>query len=108
MNYAEAMDFICEAKWVRAKTYENKSPHEYTVIRVGHPLRRYAVEFMKYIFDHGQTEYYDGKPFTVCFIGERKYWCMAKSKEEISYDNFIINRSLIENARTTYGKQEGD
>ncbi len=103
MRLDEAMDFICDARWVRAKTYEKTSPHEYTVIKAGHPLRERAVRFMEYIFDNGEVEYYYGHPFTVCFIGGRKYWCMAKSKEEISDDNFIINRSLFENAYMTYG-----
>lgn len=102
MNQEQAEQFISSAEWTRAKTYEKTSPHEYAVIRVGHPLREQAVDFMNYIFDHGIEELYFGHPFIVCYLGDRKYWVMAKSKEEITDDTYIINRTVPETTHKIY------
>lgn len=102
MNKEQAEQFIESTNWTRAKTYEQTSPHEYTVIKVDHPLREQAVAFMNYIFDNGIEELYFGHPFTVCYIKDRKYWCIAKSKAEISDDNYIINRTVPETTHIIY------
>jgi len=102
MNQKQAEQFISSVEWTRAKTYEKTSPHEYAIVRVGNPLRKQAISFMNYIFDNGVVELYFGHPFTVCYIGDRKYWCMAKSKEEISDDNYIINRTIPETTHKIY------
>ncbi len=102
MNEAEAIRFIESTKWTRAKTYEKTSPHEYTVIHTDNPLREQAVKFMEYIFDHGVVELYFGHPFTVCYIGDRKYWVMVKNKEEISDETDLINRTVPETTHVIY------
>jgi hypothetical protein len=102
MTEQDIRQLIATLKWTFAKTYANKSPHEYVVCKVGEPYRNEVVEFMKYIFDHGETELYFSKPFTVYKIDGRKYWCMAKSKDEISDDNYILNRSMPYNTDTVY------
>ena len=103
MDQEQVKQFINSVKWTRAKTYEKTSPHEYTVIKVEHPLREQAVAFMNFIFDHGVEELYFGHPFIVCYINDRKYWCMAKTKDEISDDNYIINRTTPETTHIIYG-----
>ena len=102
MDEKRAKEFVDSATWTRAKTYEKTSPHEYTVIKVGHPLRNEAVQFMNYIFDNGVEELYFGHPFTVCYFGDRKYWCMVKNKEEISDDTYVINRTVPETTHVIY------
>ena len=102
MNEEEAKQFIKDTEWIFAKTYAKTTPHEYTVIKVGHPLRDRAVAFMKYIFDNGVEEPFFGHPFTVCYIDDRKYWVMAKSKDEISDDNYLINRTTPETTHIIY------
>lgn len=102
MDEKQAKEFIKNTTWMRAKTFEKTSPHEYTIVKTDHPLRKQAVDFMNYIFDHGVVEPYYGRPFTVCYIGDRKYWCMSQSKAEISDDNYIINRTVSETTHKIY------
>jgi hypothetical protein len=98
-----ARTLIANLNWTFAKTYADKSPHEYAVVKVGDPHRDEVVAFMGYIFDHGETEMYFKKPFVVYKLDGRKYWSMAESKAAISNDNYILNRSMTHNADTTYG-----
>ena len=88
---------IASLNWIFAKTYAKKSPHEYAVCKPDEPYRAEVVAFMKHIFDYGKIELYFGHPFTVFTFEGRKYWCMAKSKSEISDDNYILNRSVAHN-----------
>ena len=88
-----ARELISNLKWTFAKTYAKTSPHEYSVVKVGDPYRDEVVSFMKFIFDEGYEEKYYGHPFMVYKLDDRKYWSMAKKKEEINDDNYIINRT---------------
>ena len=102
MTDSEIKQLIASLKWTFAKTYAKKSPHEYAICKAGEPHRDEVVYFMRHIFDNGETELYYGHPFTVYRFDGRKYWCMAKSKEEISDDNYVLNRSMPHNTDTVY------
>ncbi len=102
MNETEIRTLIANLTWTFAKTYAKKSPHEYAVVKVGQAYRDEVVEFMKYIFEHGEKELYFGKPFIVYRIDGRKYWSMARSKDNISGNNYVLNRSMTHNVNTQY------
>ena len=103
MNDEAARALIAKLKWTFAKTYADKSPHEYAVVRVDDPYRDEMVAFMRYIFENGYVEYYYKKPFTFYKIDGRKYWCMAPDKDHITDDTYLLNRSMEYNVDTTYG-----
>lgn len=94
---------IAELEWTFAKTYAKKSPHEYAVCKAGSPHHNDAVQFMKHIFKHGETELYYDHPFRVYRIDGRKYWTMAKAFDDITDDDYLINRSMTYNVDTIYG-----
>ena len=102
MTDKEITQLIASLKWTFAKTYAKKSPHEYAICKTNEQHRDEVVRFMKHIFDKGETEWYYGHPFTVYRFDGRKYWCMAKSKEVISDDNYVLNRSMLDNVDITY------
>ena len=93
MTDEAVLALIDRLKWTFAKTYAQTSPHEYAVVRAGDPLREEFLAFMRHIFDKGYVELYYGHPFVVYKIGGRKYWSMAESREKISDDNYLINRT---------------
>lgn len=98
-----ARSLIADLRWTFAKTYADKSPHEYAVVKVNNPRRDEVVAFMQYIVDHGYVELYYGKPFTVYKLDGRKYWTMASDKKHITDEEYILNRSMEYNVDTTYG-----
>ena len=103
MDDAAARSLIDNLEWTFAKTYADTSPHEYAIVRASDPHRKEVVAFMRYIFEHGKTELYYGKPFTVYKLDGRKYWSMATDKDHITDDNYVLNRSMTYNVDTTYG-----
>jgi len=105
MTEDDVRKFIASSTWTFAKTYADKSPHEYTVIKVNNPLRTDFMRFIGFIFDNGEEEKYFGHPFMVYRIDGRKYWSMVKDKNNIPDDEELINRSIEEQADIKYGDQ---
>lgn len=106
MNETEALEAIAQFEWVFAKKYAKTSPHEYLVCQPWDKRRHFYLSLIEYIFTNGYTEYYYGKPFTVCMIGGRKYWSMAPNLEAVDDTYCILNRSMEDNTDTTYGYQK--
>lgn len=102
MSEQQIRELIAQLERVFAKTYADKSPHEYAVVKPGHPQREATVAFMDYILTHGEKELYFGHPFIVFKIDGRKYWSMAKSSDDIDDGNYILNRSMMDNVDTIY------
>lgn len=104
MNDDKIRKLISNLSWTFAKTYADKSPHEYAIIKPGDEHRDEVVEFMKYIFDHGELRPYFGHPFMVYKIDGRIYWSIeGTDKDKITDEDYILNRSLESNADTVYG-----
>jgi len=104
MSQEDIRKLISTLTWTFAKTYADKSPHEYAIVKKGDKYRDEAVEFMKYIFDHGELRTYFGHPFMVYKIDRRIYWSIeGTEKDKLTDDDYILNRSLKSNADTVYG-----
>lgn len=90
MKEQDINKLIQNNRWVFAKTYAKKAPHEYLVkgkLSLDH--QRLFEEFTQYIRDHGYTVLFWGKPF-VCFdVGEHRYWTMGAPVKE----TIILNRA---------------
>ena len=105
MKDADIRALIDSLTWTFAKTYADKSPHEYAIVKIGDKHRDEVVEFMKHIFDHGELRPYFGHPFMVYKIDGRIYWSIeGTDKEKLTEEDCILNRSLESNADTVYGK----
>ncbi len=69
-----------------AKTMPN-NPHWYTLAK-NWGDRQLFDEVVQYIRDHGEVEWFYGKPYTVFFLNEYKYWTMGAPIK----DTILINR----------------
>ncbi len=84
-------EWIDKQKWIFAKTYANKAPHEYIVIKQGHPERKMFEEFVLFIRKHGYKEKFWNRYYTYYNIGEYKYWTMGAPLEQ----TYILNRTKL-------------
>ena len=106
MSDGEIRQLISKLKWTFAKTYADKSPHEYAIVKPGNQYRDEMLKFVCHIFKHGEVEMYYTTPFVVLKIDGRKYWTVAGEDEDLSDENYILNRSLEGQADVTYGDKE--
>lgn len=102
MDEEKALELVNKLEWHFAKTYATSAPHEYAVVKVGDKYRGEVVALMKYIFKNGVVEYFYDKPFTVYYLGDRKYWSMAKDEKHITEETFILNRTVEETTNKLY------
>lgn len=100
MNDEYAIELANKTKWTFAKTYADKSPHEYIVIKIDTPNRDELNSFVDFIKTNGETELYYGRPFTVYKVGGHKYWYAYTTNDHTTPD--ILNRSLYGEADRKY------
>lgn len=86
-------EFFDRQKWIFAKTYAQKAPHEY-IVRGKHVGD--DDEFMRvveYILNHGITMYFWNHPNKYIFLDGRQYWVMRDSEGD---PTTIINRCNLD------------
>ncbi len=89
----ELKTFFAKQKWIFAKTYAHKAPHEYIVrdnIYGTDEEFKYAVD---YILKNGITMYFWNHPNKYIFIDNRQYWVMRDSEDD---PTTIINRCNLD------------
>ena len=91
MTQKEFEEFVGKQRWIFAKTYAHKSPHEYCVLKylVGAPedMVRAAI----FIRDHGFKIWFWKKCFTVFHLDGHLYWTMDDPIENTD----LINRNNL-------------
>jgi len=100
MSNDEILSLIPKLNWTFAKTYANKSPHEYVILRPDTKHRDEIAKFIDFIKNNGEDELYYGHPFKVFKIDGRKYWYAYQTDNYTTPD--ILNRSTLENVDTVY------
>lgn len=93
MNLEELRAYITKQTWVFAKTYADRTPHEYIV---RHKCAGEDAEFMamaEYIAENGITMYFWDHPNKYIFVDGRQYWVMKDSNDDPS---IVINRANLE------------
>ena len=91
MNREQFCDFISRQKWIFAKTYANKAPHEYCLKRNVEDESEF-VNAAQYILDNGIPMHYyntDNKPYV--FLDGRMYWICSNNLD----DTILINRCEV-------------
>lgn len=87
MKLKDFKDFIAKSKWIFAKTYAEKAPHEYT-LRKDHSKKEFE-DAVVFIRENGQTELFWRKEFIYYYEGEYKYWTYGDPVSE----TILINRA---------------
>jgi len=93
LNDDEIRLFIRNAKWIFAKTYADKFPHEYCLRK---NMDEKAFErFVKHIRIFGYVKYFFRKPMVYFDFDGYKYWTMGDTLK----NTILVNRAVIENGR---------
>lgn len=93
LSQEEGLKIINSFNWTKAKT-AIKNPHEYIVVHEGDPRRSDWELLAKHIltrFDY--IEKFWGIDYKIAEFGNRRYWMMISSIDEL-HAAFIINRSI--------------
>jgi hypothetical protein len=69
--------FVNSFTWTQAKTYANKAPHSYIVVKQDHPMRKEFEEVVQYIRDTGFRAYFYKKAFIYFYLDDYFYWTMG-------------------------------
>lgn len=86
-------DFFDKQKWIFAKTYAQRAPHEYIVRHKHVGTDDEFMEAVNYILNHGITMYFWNHPNKYIFLDGRQYWVMRDSEDD---PTMIINRCNLE------------
>jgi hypothetical protein len=84
-NEEDFAQFVTHHRWRFARTMLS-DPHEYTLRR--NALSATFDDAVRYIREHGYTEYYGGRPYQALYFGDHKYWTMGAALPE----TILINR----------------
>ena len=100
MTSAEIRAFIAKQRWVFAKTYANKAPHEYIIKPKFEGTDEELFRFVRTIEIFGQEMWYFRNGNKYLYIDGRYYWTMStrrigNGEYEFNYDDptLVINRS---------------
>lgn len=85
----KVIEFIEKQKWIFAKTYAHKAPHEYVVRGKVNGSDKEFMHVVDYIQDNGITMYFWNHPNKYIIIGEHQYWVMRDGKDD---PTTILNR----------------
>ena len=104
MNYDGFVNFVRKQKWIFAKTYATRCPHEYIVRGKINGQDSEFMEAVQCIQDWGITMQFYGRPNKYLFVGDKYYWVMTDNMqqvdEDLTYLDFsdpttIINRANV-------------
>ncbi len=82
-------EFFDKQKWIFAKTYAHKAPHEYIVRHKHVGTDSEFMGIVDYILNHGITMYFWNHPNKYIFLDGRQYWVMRDNEDD---PTTIINR----------------
>ena len=88
MELNEVRDFLNKQRWIFAKTYAKKAPHEYCLLSQVNGTKEEYIEVARYIFENGVTMSYWGHERKYLFLDGRMYWSMDPTPEATD----LINR----------------
>ena len=98
--------FLGKQKWIFAKTYADKAPHEYIVRGKNIGTDKEFMNAVNYIIDNGITMYFWNHPNKYIFLDGRQYWVMRDIEDD---PTTIINRCNLDEYKlsiTWRGKDE--
>lgn len=88
MDLNEYMEFINNQKWIFAKTYADKAPHEYCLKKNCENIDLFN-EAVQFIRDNGVKEYFFKRAFIYFYHDGYKYWTMGAP----IHQTILINRT---------------
>ena len=86
-------EFFDKQRWIFAKTYAQKAPHEYIVRHKHVGTDDEFLGAVDYILNHGITMYFWNHPNKYIFLDNRQYWVMRDSEGD---PTTIINRCNLD------------
>lgn len=89
MNIDELKDFIDKQKWIFAKTYADRAPHEYIVRWKAAGTDYEFLRVVNYIQEKGITMYFWNHPNKYIYHDGHHYWVMRNNEDD---PTTIINR----------------
>lgn len=98
LNEDELRDFIAKQDWIFAKTYANKAPHEYCLVRNVKGTSTDFYRFVQTILSKGITMYYYSMENKYLIIDNWQYWVMGVTEDTLT-DTILINRCNLDDYR---------
>ncbi len=89
----EIKSFFDKQKWIFAKTYAHKAPHEYIVRDNISGTDEEFMSVVNYILNNGITMYFWNHPNKYIFLEGHQYWVMRDDEED---PTTIINRCNLD------------
>lgn len=94
-------DFIAQQKWIFAKTYADKCPHEYIVRGKCAGTDEDFISMVQAIQMYGQVMWFWKRPSKYLYVDGRYYWALTDNMKidgdnvELDYNDptIVINRS---------------
>lgn len=86
-------EFFNKQRWIFAKTYAEKAPHEYCLKDKVVGTKQDFVDAVKYIQQNGFIAKFWNRPNTYIYLDGHLYWVMWDVAEEA----ILINRSDVSN-----------
>ena len=93
MEINDLRAFIDKQSWIFAKTYANKSPHEYVVRGRINGTDEEFLAVINYIRENGITMHFWGHPNKYIFVDRHQYWTMSDSDDD---PTMILNRCNVD------------
>jgi len=90
-----ARRYIANVRWQRAKTYEEKAPHEYTVRKWAPELDDEFKWFVMFIREFGITEKFWKNKYKYFYLDGFRYWTMGSPLP----GTILINRCEADQVR---------
>lgn len=95
----EFTDFVRDKKWIFAKTYADRAPHEYIVKdRLSEEDKKIFEEAVLFIRENGFPAFFGGYEHIYLFNDRYYYWTMGDPIEE----TIILNRCNYDNYEMIY------
>lgn len=107
MDISEIRSFIEQQKWIFAKTYADRAPHEYIVRGKAVGTDEEFMRVVNYITEKGITMHFWNRPNKYIFVDDHQYWVM---RDGVDDPTTILNRCKINEYKysiTWKGKNQG-
>ena len=92
MELNEVQEFLDRQKWIFAKTYADKAPHEYCLLRQVNGTKEEFKEVARFIKQEGIPGYFYRAERNYLFYDDRMYWAMDDNIDDV----ILINRCNID------------
>lgn len=99
----EIKDFLLKQRWIFAKTYANKAPHEYCLRKYVNGTDDEFADAVQYIRDEGMKMNYFKSEHIYLFIDDKMYWTMGDPVER----TVLINRCNIDDYNVYLNENDG-